>query len=109
PSGGCAAIVLPTAALLSSLPVSVLVAMVVMRASVIVICRAVDAIQIRQGLLKKRVQPAENWGVLFALLAMGTSVLMVPLTAALEARGLPAKQWLGISAADSCGSFGLLH
>jgi hypothetical protein len=38
----------------------------------------VDAVQIQQGILKKRVYAAENWAVVFALLAVGTNVLWTP-------------------------------
>src|SRR3989338_528376 len=55
PSGICTAVVIPTTTLMYTLPISVMVAMVIMRASVIVISRAVDAAQIRQGILQKRV------------------------------------------------------
>jgi len=67
PSGVCTAVVIPTTTLMYTLPISVMVAMVIMRGSVIVISRAVDAIQIRQGLLHKRVYPEENIAVLFAM------------------------------------------
>src|SRR5437867_11708875 len=61
PSGVCTAIVIPTTTLLYSLPISVLVAMVIMRGSIIVVSRAVDEVQIRQWILKKRVYSAEQW------------------------------------------------
>lgn len=77
PSGICTAVVIPTTTLMYSLPMSVMVAMVIMRGSVIVISRAVDAIQIRQGILKKQVYPEENWAVVFALLAVATNVLPI--------------------------------
>lgn len=67
PSGICTAVVIPTTTLMYTLPISVMVAMVIMRGSVIVISRAVDAIQIRQGLLHKTVYWEENVAVLFAL------------------------------------------
>lgn len=35
-----------------TLPISVMVAMVIMRGSIIIISRLIDAIQIRQGILK---------------------------------------------------------
>lgn len=65
PSGVCTAVVIPTTTLLYSFPMSVMVAMVIMRGSVIVISRGVDAVQSAQGLLKKRVHPAENLAVVF--------------------------------------------
>jgi hypothetical protein len=49
PSGVCTAIVIPTTTLMYSLPISVLVAMVIMRGSIIVISRLVDELQLRQG------------------------------------------------------------
>jgi hypothetical protein len=58
-----------------SLPISVMVAMVIMRGSVIVISRAVDAIQIRQGILRKTVYREEDLAVVFALLAVGVHLV----------------------------------
>lgn len=75
PSGVCTAVVIPTTTLMYTLPISVMVAMTIMRGSVIVISRVVDGIQIRQGILKKRVAPEENIAVVFALLAVGTNVV----------------------------------
>ena len=77
PSGLCTAVVIPTTTLMYMLPISVMVAMVIMRASVIVISRAVDAIQIRQGILKKRVYWEEDAAVVLALGAAGTNLLWV--------------------------------
>ncbi|MCK6551225.1 hypothetical protein L6R52_35650 [Myxococcota bacterium] len=68
PSGVCTAVVIPTTTLLYSIEgISVMVAMVIMRGAVIVISRAVDAVQIRQGILKKRLYVEENIAVVFAL------------------------------------------
>lgn len=67
PSGICTAVVIPTTTLMYTLPISVMVAMVIMRASVIVIGRVVDEVQIRQGILTKRVYWEENVAVLFAV------------------------------------------
>jgi hypothetical protein len=78
PSGVCTAVVIPTTTLMYTLPISVMVAMVIMRGSIIVISRLVDAVQIRQGILKKRVFAEENWAVVFALLAVGANVLWTP-------------------------------
>lgn len=78
PSGVCTAIIIPTTTLMYTLPISVMVAMVMMRGSVIVISRVVDAIQIQRGILKKKVYGVENWGVVFALLAVGTNILWTP-------------------------------
>ena len=67
PSGVCTAVVIPTTTLMYSLPISVMVAMVMMRGSVIVISRAVDAIQVKQGILHKKVFWQEDAAVLVAL------------------------------------------
>jgi hypothetical protein len=75
PSGVCTAVVIPTTTLMYTLPISVMVAMVIMRGSVIVISRAVDAVQIRQGLLDKRVYAEENLAVVFAVAAVAVHVL----------------------------------
>lgn len=77
PSGICTAVVIPTTTMMYMLPISVMVAMVIMRASLIVIGRAVDEIQIRQGILKKTVYQEENTAVLFALTAAGVQLLFV--------------------------------
>ncbi len=69
PSGICTAIVIPTTTLMYTLPISVMVAMVIMRASVIVIGRVVDGVQIAQGILQKRIYWEENAAVVFAVLA----------------------------------------
>jgi len=70
PSGVCTAVIIPTTTLMYTLPISVMVAMVIMRGSVIVISRVVDAIQIKQGLLHKKVYLEENIAVVFALAAV---------------------------------------
>ncbi|MBN1505144.1 MAG: hypothetical protein JW952_08800 [Candidatus Eisenbacteria bacterium] len=77
PSGVCTAVVIPTTTLMYTLPISVMVAMVIMRASVIVISRAVDAVQIAQGILHKKVYREENIGVVFALLAASVQMVWV--------------------------------
>lgn len=77
PSGICTAVVIPTTSLMYMLPISVMVAMVIMRASVIIISRVVDAVQIKQGILNKRVYAEENYAVVFALLAAGVNVFWV--------------------------------
>jgi hypothetical protein len=108
PSGVCTAVVIPTTTLMYTLPISVMVAMVIMRGSIIVISRVVDEIQIRQGLLHKRVFAEENWAVLFALLAVGTNVLLMPVVAWLEGLGVPLPAALGRLAAAASGSFDFL-
>ncbi len=75
PSGICTAVVIPTTTLMYSLKgVSVMVAMVIMRGAVIVIGRLVDEIQIRRGILKKRVYMEENLGVLVAVSAVALTL-----------------------------------
>lgn len=80
PSGVCTAVIVPTTTLMYSLPISVMVAMVIMRGSVIVISRIVDAIQLRQGILKRKVYLEENLAVVFALLAVAVALLVNVLT-----------------------------
>ncbi|MEO5619250.1 MAG: hypothetical protein ABIS67_15885 [Candidatus Eisenbacteria bacterium] len=109
PSGICTAIIIPGTTLLYTLPISVMVAMVIMRASVIVISRAVDAIQIRQGLLKRQVLPEENWAVVFALLALGTNLMLIPLVDMLDARGVPVSQTFGMKPGALSGGFEFIH
>ncbi|MBZ0268375.1 hypothetical protein K8I85_09490 [bacterium] len=75
PSGVCTAVVIPTTTLMYTLPISVMVAMVIMRGSVIVISRVVDSIQIRQGLLDKKVYAEENIAVVFAIAAVAVHML----------------------------------
>ncbi len=77
PSGICTAVVIPTTTLMYMLPISVMVAMVIMRSSVIIISRAVDAVQIKQGILKKRVYAEENYAAVFALLAAAVNIFWV--------------------------------
>ncbi len=75
PSGIFTAIIIPTTTLLYSFKgISVMVAMVIMRGAVIIIGRLVDAIQIRKGILKKKVYLEENIAMGFALLAVGTKL-----------------------------------
>ncbi|MEW5851708.1 MAG: hypothetical protein AB2A00_23160 [Myxococcota bacterium] len=75
PSGVCTAVVIPTTTLMYSLPISVMVAMVIMRGSVIVISRIVDAVQIRQGILTKKVYREEDIAIGFALMAVGVHLV----------------------------------
>ncbi len=109
PSGICTAIIIPGTTLLYTLPISVMVAMVIMRASVIIVSRIVDSVQIRQGLLKKKVLPEENWAVAFALLALATNLLLIPFAGFLESRGIEAKSVIGVSAGSLKGGFDFLH
>ncbi|MFZ5481437.1 MAG: hypothetical protein ACOZNI_32045 [Myxococcota bacterium] len=75
PSGVCTAVVVPTTTLIYSLPITVMVAMVIMRGSIIVVSRLVDAVQIRQGILQRRVYAEENVAVAFSLAAVATHLL----------------------------------
>ena len=75
PSGICTAIVIPTTTLMYTLPISVMVAMIIMRASIIVISRMIDEAQIRQGILKKKVYWEENLAVVIALGAVAMQIL----------------------------------
>ncbi len=76
PSGICTAIIIPTTTILYMLLTSVMVAMVIMRASVIVISRIVDGVQIRQGILHKTVYWEENVAVGFAIAAACTQIFL---------------------------------
>ncbi len=80
PSGICTAIIIPTTTILYMLLTSVMVAMVIMRASVIVISRIVDGVQIKQGILNKTVYWEENVAVVFAILAAGTQIFLAKST-----------------------------
>ena len=70
-SGICTAIIIPGTTLMYTFEgLSVMVAMVMMRGSIIVVSRLVDAIQLKQGILHKKVYWEENVAVLFAILAV---------------------------------------
>ena len=92
-SGICTAVVIPTTTLMYMLPVSVMVAMIIMRGSIIVISRLVDTIQIRQGLLRRRVYAEENWAVVFALLAVATHLALAPVASLLARSGVIVPRW----------------
>ncbi len=109
PSGVCTAVVIPTTTLMYTLPISVMVAMVIMRGSIIVISRLVDEVQIRQGILRKRVYAEENWAVVFALLAVATNVLLLPIVGMLEARGIHVAQAFGLASALGKNQFDFIH
>lgn len=70
PSGICAAVIIPATTLLYSLPISVMVAMVMMRGSIIIVSRLVDAVLGWQGKRSGAVRWEENAAVGFALLAV---------------------------------------
>lgn len=76
PSGICTAIIIPTTTLMYTLPISVMVAMIIMRASIIIISRIIDQVQIWQGILKKKVYWEENVGALFAILALSVQLFI---------------------------------
>jgi hypothetical protein len=109
PSGICTAVVIPATTMLYLLPISVMVAMVIMRGCVIVISRAVDAIQIRQGILRRQVFPEENWAVVFALLAVSSQVLLIPIAGALAARGVDVAHLFGMTPQAIAGGFDFVH
>lgn len=78
PAGFCTAIVITFTTLMYSFKgVSVMVAMVLMRGCIIMVGRLVDAIQIKQKILHRKVYWQENVGVLFAVLAVCTNLLWV--------------------------------
>lgn len=109
PSGICTAVVIPTTTLMYSLGISVMVAQVIMRGIVIVISRAVDEVQIRQGILRKRIYPEENWGVVFALLAVATVLLLFPVALYLNGRGVQVPHWLGVNLERDKQPFDFIH
>ncbi|MCX7905522.1 MAG: hypothetical protein N2446_02335, partial [Elusimicrobiales bacterium] len=76
PSGICTAVIIPTTTLMYTLPISVMVAMIIMRASIIIISRIIDQIQIWQGILKKKVYWEENIGAIFAILALSVQLFV---------------------------------
>ncbi len=76
PSGICTAVVIPTTTLMYSFKaISVMVAMVLMRGAVIIISRIIDTIQIKQGILKKKVYKEENIAVIVALAAVALNII----------------------------------
>lgn len=75
-SGTFTALVIPTTTLMYSLPISVMVAMVLMRGSVIVVTRLVDTILLRQGLSNKRVRWEENLATVISVAAVGLYLSM---------------------------------
>jgi hypothetical protein len=77
PSGICTAIVIPTTTMMYTLLRSVMVAMLIMRGSVIVISRLVDAIQIRAGIFRKKVYKEEDAAVVFAIMAVCVQLFFV--------------------------------
>lgn len=74
PSGFCTAVVIPTTTLMYTLPISVMVAMVIMRGAIIVVSRIIDSVLIAQGILKKEVFWEENVAVIFAIIAISVKL-----------------------------------
>ncbi len=70
PSGVCTAVVITTTTLMYSLPISIMVAMVIMRGGVIVISLLVDLVQKWQGILTKKIYWQESVAVAFAISAV---------------------------------------
>ncbi len=96
-SGVCTAVVIPSTTLLYTIGISVMVAQVIMRGIIIVISRIVDAIQIKKGLLTKRVYREENIAVIFALLAVASVLLLFPVAVFLKDHGATIPSWLGVN------------
>lgn len=69
-AGLCTAIIIPATTLLYLLPVSVMAAMVLMRAAVIIVSRCVDWVQKRQGISRRQVSFEENAAVVCALIGL---------------------------------------
>jgi hypothetical protein len=107
-SGVCTAVIIPATTLLYTLPISVMVAMVIMRGSIIVISRLIDAVQLKQGILQRHVYPEENWAVVFALVAVGANLLPVPLAPWFE-QHVSTAHALGIDPAHLRGGFDFVH
>ena len=108
PSGICTAVVIPTTTLMYTLPISVMVAMVIMRGAIIVVSRVIDAIQIRQGILKKKVYREENLGVVFAILAVSVKILWTPSLQNSLADFAPIFEGLRVDPAGGGGGFEFL-
>jgi len=107
-SGVCTAVIIPATTLLYTLPISVMVAMVIMRGSIIVISRLIDTVQLKQGILKSKVYGEENWAVVFALVAVGANLLPVPLAPWFERHASTAHA-LGIDPTHLKGGFDFVH
>lgn len=91
-SGVCAAVIIPATTLLYSLPISVMVAMVMMRGSIIIVSRLVDSALVWQGLRRASVRWEENAAVAFALLA-----LVIPLFESSDLEMSPAAAGIFVS------------
>jgi hypothetical protein len=69
-SGVCTAFIIPSTTLLYAQPISVMIAMVLMRAGVLIVSRLVDQILLWQKLSKRKVMWEENAAVICAILAL---------------------------------------
>lgn len=78
PSGICTAIVIPTTTYMYTFGMEVMVAMTLMRASVMIVSRIVDAVYIQIDLLDKKVSWQENVSVGFAALTVVAIFLWPP-------------------------------
>ncbi len=78
PSGLCTAIIVPATTLMYLLPVSVMVAMIIMRGAVVIVSRIVDELLKRQGLAHRSVHWSENLALLFALSAVSAKIWVSP-------------------------------
>lgn len=74
PSGIFTALIIPMTTLMYTLPISIMAAMVTMQASVMIISRAIDSIQLIQKISHKKVYLEENLAVIFALIAVGINL-----------------------------------
>jgi hypothetical protein len=75
-SGACTAYIIPTSTLIMSLPISIMIAMVLMRGSVIVASRMVDLILNLQRLQKKHVPWQEEVAVALSIGAIAVKVFL---------------------------------
>lgn len=73
-SGACTAYIIPSSTLIMSLPISIMIAMVLMRGTVILASRLVDLILNLQGLQKKRVLWQEETAVALSIMAIAVKV-----------------------------------
>lgn len=79
PSGIFTGIIIPTTTFMYTIHgLNVMVAMTLMRASVIVVGRAVDEIQLRQGIRKKKVLWEENVAAFFGFATVFVVIFMAP-------------------------------
>jgi hypothetical protein len=73
-SGACTAYIIPSSTLIMSLPISIMIAMVLMRGTVIVASRLVDLILNLQRLQKKRVSWQEEMAVVLSIAAIAVKL-----------------------------------